>query len=199
MTMFDRMLTPIKMPVDNPDGKFIALCFAVFGVVWLIGAFFTKRTRERSSAIWLFAFAFAIAAFFAGGATQFPDRILWTYTQPIGLVADALVAFGLFISLWARITLGSNWSGAVTIKENHELITTGPYAFVRHPIYTGMLLMLLGSAVLIGHAVGFIFTLAVTLGIWLKSLEEERMMTKQFPDAYPPYRKRVGALVPFLF
>ena len=102
-------------------------------------------------------------------------------------------------ALWARATLGTNWSGTVTFKQDHDLITSGPYAFVRHPIYTGMLLMLLGTAIINGHAIGFGVLAFVTLSLWLKAREEEKMMIKHFPDAYPAYKARVRALVPFLF
>lgn len=190
---------PVTLPLDNPDGAFIALCFVVFGVTWIIGAFFSKRTHERSPTLYLIIFAVAIWAFIASGMSRMPDIQLWPYTRQTGLLADIVVAFGLFFLLWARITLGSNWSGTVTIKENHELITRGPYAIVRHPIYTGMLVMLLGVAILAGHAIVFAFDLAVGVAMWVKSLTEERMMTKEFPDAYPSYRKRVRSLIPFIF
>ena len=190
---------PIMLPLDNPDGAFIALCFAAFAVAWIIGAFFSKRTRERSPTLYLILFAVAIWVFLASGISHMPDVELWPYTRQTGLVADIVVAFGLFFLLWARITLGTNWSGTVTIKENHELITTGPYAIVRHPIYTGMLVMLIGIAILTGHAIVFGFVAVVTVAMWVKSLTEEGMMTKEFPDAYPAYRQRVRALIPFIF
>jgi protein-S-isoprenylcysteine O-methyltransferase Ste14 len=187
------------LPLDNPDAAFISLCFAVFALVWIIGAFFSKRTRERSPTLYLILFAVAIWVFLASGISRMPDVELWRYTRQTGLIADIVVAFGLFFLLWARVTLGSNWSGTVTIKENHELITTGPYAIVRHPIYTGMLVMLLGVAILTGHAIVFGFVTVMTVAMWVKSLTEEGMMTKEFPDAYPAYRKRVRALVPYIF
>jgi protein-S-isoprenylcysteine O-methyltransferase Ste14 len=190
---------PIVLPLDTPDAAFISLCFASFAVAWIIGAFFSKRTRERSPTLYLILFAVAIWVFLASGISHMPDVELWPYTRQTGLVADIVVAFGLFFLLWARITLGTNWSGTVTIKENHELITTGPYAIVRHPIYTGMLVMLFGVAILTGHAIVFGFVAVVTVAMWVKSLTEEGMMTKEFPDAYPAYRQRVPALIPFIF
>lgn len=190
---------PAALPLDNPDGAFISLCFGVFAIVWIIGAFFAKRTRERSPTLYLVLFAVAIWVFLAKGIARVPDIELWPYSHQVGTIADAVVAFGLFFLLWARFTLGSNWSGAVTIKENHELITRGPYAIVRHPIYTGMLVMLLGVAILTGHAVVFGFVAVIGVAMWIKSLTEERMMTKEFPDAYPAYRQRVSALIPYVF
>jgi protein-S-isoprenylcysteine O-methyltransferase Ste14 len=100
--------------------------------------------------------------------------------------------------LWARFALGRNWSGQVTFKQDHELITTGPYALARHPIYTGMILMLLGTSVLVGHTVPFAFTAVLTFTLWIKSQVEEQLMLKHFPEAYPAYRSRVRALIPFV-
>ena len=153
--------------------------------------------------VWIAAVVALVGTMGRGGGwfwERLPNSWNWTwaYTPSIGFAADAVVAIGLMITLWARFTLGANWSGAVTFKENHELITTGPYAFARHPIYTGLLTMLLGTVIISGHASGFAILTLGTIMLWLKSLDEERMMTKHFPDAYPPYKRRVAALIPFI-
>jgi protein-S-isoprenylcysteine O-methyltransferase Ste14 len=105
---------------------------------------------------------------------------------------------GLVFTVWARGYLGRNWSGIVTVKEQHELITGGPYRIVRHPIYTGLLLAFIGSAVAQGEWRG---VLAVTLALWAfwrKLRVEERWMRDQFPGTYPTYCQRVPALIPFV-
>jgi protein-S-isoprenylcysteine O-methyltransferase Ste14 len=195
------------VPMNLETGQFIAVCWGIFGVVWIIAAFFTKRTAEHSMSFWRLVWIAAIVGLVAtagrnGGDMwdKLPKSWDWTwgYTPDIGFAADAIVALGLLITLWARFTLGTNWSGSVTFKENHELITSGPYAFVRHPIYTGLLTMLLGTVIITGHAFGFAVLALGTVMLWLKSLDEERMMTKHFPDAYPPYKRRVAALIPFI-
>src|SRR4029453_11803615 len=113
-------------------------------------------------------------------------------------VGSFLTAGGLLFAVWARLHLGRNWSGTVTIKQGHELITSGPYALVRHPIYTGLLLALLGSALALGDWRGFL-VLALAAGpFWLKLRLEERWMRRQFGDAYLEYARRVAALVPFV-
>lgn len=178
----------------------------IFVIVWFIAAFFTKRTAEYSTSFWRIVWIGAIVAILAsmGGKIAALDHglagwdFVWPYTPALGLAADAITALGLFITVWARFTLGSNWSGTVTFKENHELITKGPYAFVRHPIYTGLLLMLVGTVLINGHALGFAVLALGTLMLWLKLRDEERLMTKHFPDAYPAYKARVKALVPFV-
>lgn len=183
---------------DTPEAHVVALFWTVFVVTWVLAAFFTKRTVERGNAYWGIAALVLIGAFFAVRRFSITDTVLWSQTPTLGLVADAIVGLGLFIALWARFALGRNWSGQVTFKQDHELITSGPYALARHPIYTGMILMLFGTAVLVGHTVPFAFTAVLTLALWIKSRIEEQLMVKHFPQDYPAYRSRVRALIPFV-
>jgi len=114
-------------------------------------------------------------------------------------VGAALTAAGLLFAVWARVHLGRNWSGTVTVKEGHELITSGPYALDRHPIYTGLLLAFVGSALARGEWRG---VLAVVIVLWsfLHKLRiEEHWMRETFGEAYQSYSQRVSALAPFIF
>jgi protein-S-isoprenylcysteine O-methyltransferase Ste14 len=124
---------------------------------------------------------------------RFMPRLAWPYA-----VAAALTAAGLLFSVWARRRLGSNWSGTVTIKESHELVTGGPYALVRHPIYTGLLVAIFGSALAIGEWRAVLALALVAVAFWRKLSLEERWMRERFGQAYDDYRRRVPALVPFL-
>jgi protein-S-isoprenylcysteine O-methyltransferase Ste14 len=114
------------------------------------------------------------------------------------LVGLALVVFGLGFSVAARIRLGRNWSGTVTLKKDHELVDSGPYALVRHPIYTGLLVALIGTAIAIDRWRALIALALMLAGILYKIGVEERFMRAQFGDAYERYRARVRALVPFV-
>lgn len=115
------------------------------------------------------------------------------------LVTGAVVCvFGLFVTIWARWTLAGNWSSDVTFKQGHELVRTGPYRFVRHPIYTGLLVMGLGSAIEIGRLRCWLSIVVVGIGFWIKLKQEESLMRRHFPDEYPAYQKQVKALVPFV-
>ncbi len=105
---------------------------------------------------------------------------------------------GLCFTLWARRTLAGNWSGNVTFKQGHELIRTGPYRFVRHPIYTGLLLMSLGTAIEAGRWHSWLSLPLTLLGVWIKLKQEERLLRRHFPDQYPVYQKQVSAFVPFV-
>jgi protein-S-isoprenylcysteine O-methyltransferase Ste14 len=109
-----------------------------------------------------------------------------------------ITAVGLIFSVWARRHLGRNWSGTVTIKEDHELITTGPYGIVRHPIYTGLLVAFVGSAIAVGEWRGIVAVLLAFLSFLFKLRIEERWMRERFGDAYRAYCRRVPALVPFV-
>jgi len=110
----------------------------------------------------------------------------------------AVTACGLLFSVWARRHLGRNWSQAVTLKEDHELITSGPYALVRHPIYTGLLLALLGSAIARGEWRGALAVLIFFGVLWQKLRLEEKWMRTQFGESYESYSERVAALVPYI-
>ncbi len=108
-----------------------------------------------------------------------------------------ITALGLLFTVWARVYLGSNWSGVVTIKQGHELIDTAPYALVRHPIYTGLLVAFIGSAVAIGESRGVLAVLVAWAAFWRKLGVEERWMSERFGEQYVAYCRDVPALVPF--
>jgi len=109
-----------------------------------------------------------------------------------------LTACGMLFTVWGRLRLGRNWSGTVTIKQGHELVTRGPYAIVRHPIYTGLLLAMLGSAIALGEWRGVLALALATTAFWIKLRVEERWMREQFGEAYAAYARRVAALIPFV-
>lgn len=105
---------------------------------------------------------------------------------------------GVAFAIWARIHLCRNWSPAPAMKENHELITSGPYQFVRHPIYTGMIVAALGSALAINNFFWLMLIIAVLIFV-SRINKEEKFMLRLFPDQYPGYKKRTKALVPFVW
>jgi len=113
-------------------------------------------------------------------------------------IGALLTAIGVAFSGWARARLGRNWSATVTVKQDHELIRGGPYALVRHPIYTGMLLALLGTAIVIGQWRGLLALLIAFAALWRKLRLEERYMSETFGDSYQRYRAHTRALIPYL-
>ena len=125
--------------------------------------------------------------------------LLLPHTIFLNIIVVILLIVGLVIAIVARRTLARNWSGAVALKEDHELITTGLYQHVRHPIYTGMLLMILGtelSFATLGAGIGF---LIILVGILLKLKQEEALLTKHFAQEYLSYKKRAKTLIPFIW
>jgi len=183
-------------------GRFIAACWVIFFVVWFIAAWFTKRTVERSNS-WMRWVAAIVAILLIGTRNGWQmlanSTSLWRPTSGLAFVAAVVTAIGLCIALWARAMLGGNWSGLTVLKDQHELIERGPYAFVRHPIYTGVLLMVLGTVMFWGTRDGLVVLAIIVVGLFLKARTEERMLTKHFPEAYPRYRARVRArIIPFL-
>ena len=121
-----------------------------------------------------------------------------TRSVPLFWIGTAITAAGLGFSAWARVHLGRNWSATVTVKRDHELIRTGPYAIVRHPIYTGVLFGFIGTALAIGQWRGVLATVIVFAAFWRKLRLEERWMSETFGEEYRQYRARTRALIPFL-
>ena len=180
-----------------------ALYFTLWMILvayWLAGARGNKRTAYRFNPVWrtLFVLGFAVLLWFFASRPEFFGRTLVARTdisEGSGLI---VCAAGVAFALWARRTLGRNWSGNPTIKEGHELVTRGPYRLVRHPIYTGMLLAAAGTALGHGKVQDLMLLLVALAVIWLKARLEERLMLRQFPDEYASYRRRTKALIPFL-
>jgi protein-S-isoprenylcysteine O-methyltransferase Ste14 len=178
--------------------------WTAFFVVWLIWAMSTKPAQRRESISSRLSYTLVtFAAFFVMFSdvtaqgwmhTRILPRDLWI--QILGLI---ITVAGLGFAVWARVYLGGNWSGSVTVKVNHELVRTGPYRFVRHPIYSGIILALLGTTIVRGQVRGFVAILFLLIGFSIKWRIEERFMTNTFGDEYDDYKRDTGAIVPKMF
>jgi protein-S-isoprenylcysteine O-methyltransferase Ste14 len=140
--------------------------------------------------------AFYHGSFPKGGLI--PEFATGSVPPALGFASVALAAFGIGFAVWARTYLGRNWGMPRSIKENPELVTTGPYAYVRHPIYTGVLLALLGSVLMSGLPWLIVFVVACGYFIY-SAYQEEGVMLRTFPESYPPYKARTKMLIPFIF
>lgn len=174
------------------------------GVIWLLAAFGTKRAvRQYAGRGRIVQVALLFVAFLLVFYRKIPLGPLDIRFIPLSLTASVvgmvLTLAGLLLALWARFFLGRNWSGEITVKKDHQLIRTGPYAIVRHPIYSGFLFALLGTAIAFGQVRCFIGLVLAAIGWRLKSLVEERYMTEQFGAEYTAYQGQVKALVPFIW
>jgi protein-S-isoprenylcysteine O-methyltransferase Ste14 len=181
----------------------ISTCWGVFVVVWLLAAIFTKRTVYRESRAQRLGYVVPIVIgwflLFRGHRLPYPLNVqVVPHADAILAAAAILCVCGLGFCFWARAILGRNWSGTVTLKEGHELVVGGPYRLVRHPIYTGLLAMLIATATQQGHIAGIIGLGLVCFSLWIKLSEEEELMLKQFPDQYAAYRQRVKRIIPFV-
>ena len=186
----------------SASNSIIVACWVIFLAYWIVSARRAKPTVERQSVLSLLAHRLPIGLGWwmlaYPGLPPPMNQVLIPRTD-WALVSGVLVCLlGLFVTIWARRTLAGNWSSDVTFKQGHELVRSGPYRFARHPIYTGLLVMCLGSAIEIGRLRCFVGIAVVLIGFWIKLKQEVRLLLRHFPDAYPAYQRKVKALVPFI-
>jgi protein-S-isoprenylcysteine O-methyltransferase Ste14 len=175
-------------------------CWASFGLVWLAGAAWNARagprpvTRRRRSAALVVVglLAWAVLRFLPRGARTWGTVDAWEVEAAGMVVLVAMTA----ATLWARGALGTMWSSAAVVKDHHALRTTGPYAIVRHPIYTGLLGMLGGTALIAGLGVWVVLVVAAACLFQVKLRAEERLLAATFGPAYGEYASRVPRLIP---
>jgi len=174
-----------------------AVGWAAFWLYWLVAAISMKRGRVPWSRELRIRAVIAVIVILLIRLGAFRDHGLHTdpWRAGVGLV---LFAIGLGFAIWARVHIGRNWGTPMTQKEEPELVTSGPYQLVRHPIYSGILAAAVGTAV----ALSWMWLIAVVLaGAYFvySATVEERYMTEQFPDDYPAYKRSTKMLVPFIF
>ena len=174
-----------------------ALGWAAFWIYWFVAAFSMKRGRiawGQQLRIRVLVFGVAVVAVRLGA---FRDHAFDTdpWRASVGI---ALFGLGLGLAVWARRHLGRNWGTPMSQKKDPELVTTGPYRVVRHPIYTGMLAAGVGTATALGWWLLVAVALAATYFIYSATVEE-RWLVEQFPTAYVAYRRETKMLVPFIF
>jgi len=163
-----------------------------------ISAFGAKQETERHL-LQSFGLLFAIIAAFL-----LPHLSIFRFLNfaPIGPflsgIGVILCLAGMAFLVWARLHLGRNWSQTVAVKKDHELVTSGPYRYVRHPMYSGGLLACIGSAIVCGGAWIFLLVILGSLFLWRMGAED-KLLAQQFPNEYPDYKKRTKALIPFVW
>lgn len=172
----------------------IYIPWIVLTVVWALGALAGKKTvrREGLGERGLHIFGSLLAFWLLFSA---PGALAPMVYRGIGFVFSAA---GIAFAIWARVLLGTNWSGLVTLKEGHELVRRGPYRIVRHPIYSGALVAMLGTAIWFGSARCFAGVAVAFFTWWKKSRVEESFLVDFFGDQYRRYQREVRALIPGL-
>jgi len=170
-------------------------------VSWLVAAFWSNRT-EKLALTWntlLYRVAIVAGAILMTpwATRRFAATLLWDVGYAGAYVLAVLTLAGLLFAWWARIHIGRLWSGSIARKEGHRVVDTGPYALVRHPIYTGLIAALMATALAQATANGLAGAALLSFGFWLKARAEERFLTAELgADAYGAYRQRVPMLVP---
>jgi len=164
-------------------------------------AFFSKSTKRRESvaqrvehlvpAILGFTLIFRV-----GFGGSWLARPIWPADPVLLILCVTVTILGLLFAVWARLILGSNWSGTVTIKTNHQLIRRGPYRWIRHPIYTGMLAALLATAMIQGLLSGMIGFAFALLALYRKARREEAFLSQEFGEGFSEHRQRTGMFLP---
>jgi protein-S-isoprenylcysteine O-methyltransferase Ste14 len=182
----------------------IVALWIVWLVVWTAAAFFVKRTqRKEPLRTMLFERVPVVVGMLVLIRPHWLPPILsrrFIAEGPgIALGALLLVIAGMLFAYWARVHLGRNWSGEVMVKVGHTLITSGPYRSVRHPIYSGMTLALVGTALATGAPYGFIGLALILLGFLVRVRLEEALMRETFPGEYDDYSRHTARLIPGVY
>jgi protein-S-isoprenylcysteine O-methyltransferase Ste14 len=179
-------MQPLKLAIN--------CAWLVFWLYWLVSASSSKESvssgwRTRLTGVSAIG-VFLIAGVLRGGSLDVHSVIL-------KVIGTLLFACGIALAIWARLHLGSNWGMPMTQRAEPELVTSGPYRFVRHPIYTGLLTAMLGTA-LVNNLLGLIVVAVLVAYFYYSGTVEERNLAATFPAAYPEYKGRTKMLIPFL-
>lgn len=182
----------------------VAKCFwFVFGLYWLMSARKLKATKKREPwpemlghrlpLIVAYTLLFSSGIPYGWLGKQFANN-----AGAIGATGLALTAAGVALAIWARWHLGENWSASVTLKAEHELVRSGPYRYVRHPIYTGILMAMAGTALVLGEVRGFLALGIALISFYAKARKEERWLAKEFGDGFEAHIRQTGMFLPRL-
>jgi protein-S-isoprenylcysteine O-methyltransferase Ste14 len=185
-------------------GPTIAWLWGVWLVSWMLAAGWSarsvKRAPSRAELAYLLVQGVGTYVLVLSGMRRWGfEPQLWSVGESGGWIAAALVLAGLAFAWWARLALGTLWSGNVARKAEHRIIDTGPYALTRHPIYTGILLSMFATGAAVGRPMALFGVALITIGLWMKArLEEQFLRSELGAAAYDEYARRTPMLIPFL-
>jgi protein-S-isoprenylcysteine O-methyltransferase Ste14 len=187
-----------------PADLIVFFIWAIFLAWWWIPALGNRTPVKKAPSGFSFftriaalPAAIILAAFLVADPSLATVRVL-PDTLPVIIAGFLIFLSGLSYAIWARFHLGTNWSGRPAIRENHTLTCTGPYALVRHPIYTGFLTGILGTAIATGSLLAFFCMVIIFVGFLAKIRVEEEILAEEFGEEYREYRRRTKALVPWI-
>lgn len=179
----------------------ITLFWFIFIVYWVIASFSVKKNVQKNGYWFAWRILFIVLVILvvrSNAFNNFDATFLKHTSSAINFIGIAVCALGIGFAMWARVYLGENWGTPMSVKEDTELVTDGPYKYVRHPIYAGVLIAMIGSA-LAGDAVWLVTFIIVLAYFAFMATREEKHLTEVFPEKYPAYKKRTKMLLPFIF
>ena len=183
--------------------KLLALIWLAWVISWVAASFWSGRTKShvRTLNSWVYCLPILIGAILLSpwGTGALGEKTLYDPGDVGTYLLAAVLLVGISFTWWARIHLGRFWSNAITHKEGHNIIDSGPYGLVRHPIYTGLILGILATGIAVATPASLLGALLISFGEWQKARMEERFLSVELgPEAYESYRRRVPMIVPFL-
>jgi len=183
--------------------QLLALIWLAWLASWVAASFWSGQTKKHIMTLESGRYRIPILV----GAILFTpvtgrllgEQPVWQFGNLGVYILAAITVAGISFTWWARIHLGRFWSNAITHKEGHRVIDTGPYGFVRHPIYTGLITGMLATGVAVGTVTAMLGAVLISLGMWQKARMEEGFLTTELgADAYGSYCRRVPMIIPFL-
>ena len=188
--------------VDWPT-RLLALIWLAWVTSWVVASFWSGQTKTHVPTVSSLAYRIPIllgAILFMPWTGRALGEVPLYHVGNLGTYAFAVVVLlGISFTWWARIHLGRFWSNAITHKEDHKVIDTGPYGVVRHPIYTGLIIAILATGIAVGTLTAILGAILISYSQWQKARMEEKFLTVELgPEAYGPYCARVAMIVPFL-
>jgi protein-S-isoprenylcysteine O-methyltransferase Ste14 len=183
--------------------RLLALIWLAWVVSWVVASFWSGRTKTHVPTVSSLAYRIPILLgailFMPWTGRALGETPLYRLGGAGISVFAVLVLLGISFTWWGRIHLGRFWSNAITHKEDHKVVDTGPYGMVRHPIYTGLIFAILATGIAIGTWTAILGAICISFGQWQKARMEEGFLTAELgPEAYGPYCARVPMIVPFL-
>jgi protein-S-isoprenylcysteine O-methyltransferase Ste14 len=183
----------------------LRIIWILLALFWILSGINNKQSLHKESffkRVFLYWLPILLSILLLGPGNWFGHSLIREnfveHTNLVGRIGLSISFVGLLISCWSRYLLGKNWSLSVQKKEKHELIKSGPYSILRHPIYTGILLIFIGNTLIVGDYRGIIAVLIVFLSFWFKLKKEEKWLTELFGEKYIQYKKNTKAMIPYL-
>ena len=190
--------------MPSPYWEIISVCWVVFWVYWSFGVPRRRPSKRKVARTFtvlntgLLYLGFLLVLL-GRSVPGFPGLLVVPQAIPIDVTGTVFAIIGVAFAIWSRQLLRDNWSGEVAIREGQQFIRSGPYVIVRHPIYAGMLLALLGTTLVsstLGNLLGFVLAI---ISLWQKGCIEEQFLIVEFGEPYARYQREVKFLIPFIY